>query len=503
MPVVSRSADDTSSSPDLESSDPSRSLSTEFASADSVDVEHPSRKRYGLLSRTFSALEEPNYRMFYMGQGISLIGTWLQHAAVAWVVFDQTKSTVNLGYIEMASLMPGVVMGLFAGSAADRFRPRTVIMCAMIIQMLLALTLFALVTGGVVRFWHMIAVLALARVCVTFEMPSRQILVHALVGRAALTNAIALNTGLFNASRTIGPALAGVILAYLAPSTCFALNALSFIAAIVALASIQIPSSRREPSPSTPDAVRAGQTVGPVPDRVAEPAPRQPSLASGSVLGGFAYLLCDRRVAAAYAVMSFFGVVAMGYVSQIPAYTQLVFGAGPQSYGLLQASNGIGATLGALLVASMAGSRCRDRMILGGMALFGLFMLGAATIPLVVMRLGPQWLALAIAAILLVGVGLGAIMFYSSTQILIQMLVPDHLRGRIMGIWMIVFSSSVPLGAFWVGRVIPAIAPEDPAMGLSIVMVVSGTICILAAGIFLATNVLGERPTSQGMVQSS
>src|SRR3954468_2776867 len=177
-----------------------------------------------IRSRTFAALDNPDYRRYYAGQGVSLIGTWLQVAAVKWIVFDKTQSEFMLGVVEAAGLMPGLLVGLVAGVLADRVVPRRMILVMQFGQMSLAFALAFLIGLGVERIWQMALILALSRVCVTFEMPSRQVFLYDLVGREALVNAIALNSGLFNASRVIGPALAGYCLARLGRTACFALN---------------------------------------------------------------------------------------------------------------------------------------------------------------------------------------------------------------------------------------------------------------------------------------
>ena len=175
-----------------------------------------------------------------MGQGISLIGTWLQSAAVRWLVYEQTQSEFLLGVLEVAALLPGLLVGLLAGAIADRVTPLKMIVVMECGQMLLAFLLAALVAIGTGAIWQMAAILALTRICVTFELPSRQVFFYELVGPETLPNAIALSSGLFNATRVLGPALAGICLTILGAAGCFALNGLSYVAAIVAVLSIRL-----------------------------------------------------------------------------------------------------------------------------------------------------------------------------------------------------------------------------------------------------------------------
>ena len=197
-------------------------------------------------TRTFAALGHPGFRRYYLGQGVSLVGTWLQAAAVRWLVFDQTQSEFMLGVVEVASLMPGLLVGLVAGALADRVAPLRMIVLMECGQMVLAFLLAVLVGLDVVQIWQMAVILALTRICVTFELPSRQVFFYELVGPEILPNAIALNSGLFNATRVLGPALAGVCLTTLGATGYFALNGVSYVAAIAALLSI-----RRNRQPDT------------------------------------------------------------------------------------------------------------------------------------------------------------------------------------------------------------------------------------------------------------
>jgi MFS family permease len=421
-------------------------------------------------SRTFAALANPDYRRYYLGQGVSLIGTWLQTAAVRWIVFEKTGSVFMNGVIEAAGVMPGMLVGLVAGALADRVAPKGMILLMQVGQMLLAFALAALVGLGIEQIWQMAAILALTRVCVTFEMPSRQVFLYDVVGRPSLMNAIALNTGLFNASRVIGPALAGVCLAKLGATSCFALNGVSYLAAIAALLSIRRPHLRG-----------AKGTSG-----------------SGELLGGLAYLRRDRRVATLFLLMGFFGVVGMGYDAMVPAYARRVVLTGVRGYSLLLSSSGIGATCGALAVASLGGLRRKERLVLTGMVIFAASLGCAAWLPA---RIGPSGARLATATACLFGVGAGAVIFYSATQTLIQTAVPDHLRGRVMGIWMIVFSGSVPLGSLWTGRLALG-RGVPPVMGLSACLCALAAMVVLASGALTRTTALplhGDQAAIQSM----
>jgi MFS family permease len=407
-------------------------------------------------SLTFAALAHPGFRLYYVGQGISLIGTWLQAAAVRWIVFDQTGSEFSLGVVEVANLMPGLLVGLFAGALADRVAPRRMILTMETVQMVLAFLLALLVGLGAVRFWQMVLILALARVSVTFELPSRQVFFFDLVGKETLPNAIALNSGLFNATRVIGPALSGVGLDLLGATGCFTLNGLSFLAAIAAVYFIQLPHKERP-----------GQ---------------RPGIGLRELLGGLSFIASDRRILAHFLLMTFFGLVGMGYEAMIPAYTRRIVGADLGGYSVLLAFGGIGATAGALTMAKLGRIERKDLLVIAGLIAFSASLAAAALFPRWVPAGWPVAARTVAASACLLGAGFGASLFYSATQTVVQLSVPHHLRGRVMGVWMIVFSGSVPLGALWTGR---AALPwgVTPVMGVSAVACAGIGLLVLAGGV--------------------
>ncbi len=413
-------------------------------------------------SRTFAVLvDNADYRKFYLGQGISLIGTWLQDAAVSWIVYDMTRSETMLGLVSAAGTLPGLAVGLVAGALADRVAPKVMILGMQVGQMICALVLAWLIWLDVIRIWQMALILALTRVCVTFEMPSRQVFLYDLVGKGSLMNAIALNSGLFNASKVVGPALAGQCLALLGRTACFVLNGLSYLAAIAALLLIRRPHR-------------------PIPKERAE---------AGGLLGGLAYLGRDRHVRALFVSLTFFGVIGMGYSALIPAYARNVVETGTYGYSVLLASGGLGATLGALALASLGGFRRRDRLVSGGMALFGVALAVSGFLPSWLIREGHGWAALPAGSIGLFLAGFGALVFYAATQTMIQISVPDGLRGRVMGVWMIAFSGSVPVGSLWAGSLADHV-------GVAAVMLVSSVLCLVAAGFLIATGALRHSPAA-------
>ncbi len=416
--------------------------------------------RDGLRSRTFASLAHSGFRLYLTGQGVSLVGSWVQTAAVRWLVFERTGSESLLGLIETASLLPGVFVGLIAGVLADRIAPRRMIIIMECGQMLLAALLALLVWMGTVQIWQMIVILALGRVCVTFELPSRQIFFYDLVGPTTLSNAIALNSGLFNATRVIGPAIAGILLVTAGAAGCFALNAASYLAAIGAIMAIDL-------------------------DDKARPL-RQRGFDLREIWAGVMYLRHDRRIRWQFLVTATFGVVGMGYDAMIPAFASKVVCTGVRGYSLLLSCGAIGATVGALLVASYAGRSRKDLIALLGIAIFACSLALAALLPLWAGG-GSQRIRLVGASACLLGAGFGAVLLYASSQMIIQLAVPDALRGRVMGVWMIMYSSSVPLGAIWTGM-------AAQSLGVAPVMAASALLCLIMAAAAWTLGVIKPAP---------
>ena len=249
-------------------------------------------------------------------------------------------------------------------------------------------------------------------------------------------------------------------LSYLGAAGCFALNGLSYVAAIAAVLSIRL----ERPERTRPHA----------------------NFTFREVLGGLHYLKHDRRILSILLLVILFGVIGMGYDAMVPAYTRRIVKAGISGYSLLMACGGIGATLGAFFVASLGKHGRRDRWVIFGMLIFAFFLAGAALIPAWLGSAGTSQVRLRAASVCLLGAGFGAVVFYASAQTIIQLESPDHLRGRIMGIWMIAFSGSVPIGALWTGR-------AAVRFGVDVVMAFSAGLCVVVGLVVLASGVLRPR----------
>jgi MFS family permease len=364
--------------------------------------------------KTFSALRNPNYRYFYSGQTVSLIGTWTRTAALGWVAFEYTHSEFLLGIVFMLNSLPIFLFAVYAGSLADRIPKIRIFAFTSWFSLLSSLTLAVMLFRGPVHTAYLMIFASLWGLSTTFEMPSRQSLMVELVGKEDLVNAIALNSAMVNSARVIGPAIGGIVLASFGSAWCFLLDALSYFAVLYAIHKIQLPASHY-----APEKVKADWKY---------------------TLEGFKYLKTNPAIAQSVTLLFIMGLGGWAYQSQLSAFavTQLKMGA--QGYGLLLALNGLGACSAALFVATQGSRVVNVKSLYIGAGMFAVFiiLLGFVSQP-------------DGAAFFLFFAGFGVILFFSIGNSIIQTQSPDNLRGRLMGIWALVFGGSLPVGSFWMG----------------------------------------------------
>jgi len=376
--------------------------------------------------QTFAALKHRNFRLFFFGQLISLIGTWMQNTAQGWLVYDLTKSKLLLGTVAAVGSAPMLLFSLWGGSVADRHPKRTVLLWTQSGMMVLAFVFAGLVWSGWVRPWHILVLAALGGVAMAFDMPARQAFVVEMTSREDLMNALSLNSSIVNGARVVGPAAAGILMAQAGLGTCFALNGLSFLAVLAGLLMMRLP-----------------KFVPPV----------QPESNWQHALDGFAYVARHRRVRTLLLLFSIVGVFGWSYSVLMPAFASDILHVGSSEFGMLLSANGIGALCGALTVATYGDRMPRRLLVFGGLGLFSLMLLLLA-------GTRDYYLALALLAIS----GWGMLLYFSTTNTLIQLSVEDGMRGRVMGIWALVFGGMMPVGGMeagtlshWLG-VPPAVA---------------------------------------------
>jgi MFS family permease len=365
-------------------------------------------------SQTFASLQRHrNYRLYFGGQLVSQIGTWLQNAAQSWLVLDLTHSAAAVGVLGFCLYAPYAAFGLIGGALADHWDRQRVMTVTQTAMAVCAAALAIVAYLHVDRVWVIDAIAVVRGTIMVFNNPSRQALMVQLVGRAELPNAIALNSSLNNATRIVGPAIAGVLIATVGVAACFALNALSFIPVIVAIS-----------------AMRPSEFHG------APRRPRTPLLAS--IRDGLAYARHTKTVAVVLAMLFVVATVSINFNVVLPVLARYTLRGGPQTYGIITAIFGLGAFVGAIVTASRR--RASPPLLLAAAAGFGVAQLLVATQRTVI--------GVAIALFL---TGVCYTIYTSSSNALVQLATPGFMQGRVGGLYNYVFLATGPIGSLLAG----------------------------------------------------
>ncbi|MEO7664944.1 MAG: MFS transporter [Candidatus Limnocylindrales bacterium] len=372
--------------------------------------------------RGFRALRHRNYRLFFTGQLISLIGTWMQSVAQGWLVLQLTGNPFYLGLVAAAQFGPVLVLGLFGGLLADGLPKRKTLIVTQTIAMALAFVLFGLTVTHTVQVVHII-VLALLLGCVNaVDMPTRQAFAVEMVEREDIGNAVALNSAVFNGARVVGPAIAGLTIGATDISVAFLINGVSFLAVIVGYLRMDVTTL------TTPRAMVRPAGISGVVENLAE---------------GLRYVRTTPLVLLPIVVIGLVSTFGMNFSVVIPALARDVLHVGATGYGFLMAATGVGSLIVALTIAF--GRRSRPALIgLGAMAL-GLAEIGVAATT-----------SFQLALVAMFVVGIGGIGMAATANTTIQLTVPDHLRGRVMSVYTTVFAGSTPLGGLLAGSLAAA-----------------------------------------------
>ena len=366
-----------------------------------------------------SPFRHRNYRLFFGGQAISLVGTWMQQVAQAWLVLELTHDPIWLGIVAAAQFIPVIILGLFAGVAADALPKRRVLLWTQTAMMLLAAILAALTLTGVVQVWMILVLAFLLGIANAVDMPVRQAFSIELVGHDDVSPAVALNSAMFNGARIIGPAVAGLTIGAFGVGPAFVINALSFLAVIIGL---QLMHERDLHTP-----VRVER-------------PSSPRAVIGNLAEGLAYVRRTEVVLLAVIVVATVATVGMNFTVLIPAFAQQDLGSDASGYGFLMAASGVGSLLAAMRL--VFGGRPRPIRLATGAILLGLSSVLLAVDTNFAIALG-----------LMVLIGFGSILMAATGNTTIQLAVPDHLRGRVMSVYTTAFSFSVPVGGLAMGAV--------------------------------------------------
>src|SRR5437879_4297235 len=364
---------------------------------------------------TFRALRHRNYRLFFWGQLVSLIGTWMQQTAMSWYVYQLTNSKLLLGIVSAVGSAPMMLSSIWGGALADLYPKRSILVATQAAQMICAFLLAAGVWLGFATTPFIIIVAALNGISMGFDMPVRQAFTVEMASREDLLNAISLNSSIVNGARVIGPSVAGLMIGAFGVAMCFFLNGVTFIAVIAGLLMMRLPRFERPAH-----AVSAGEHAW----------------------NGIVYSIKHQRVRTILLLFLALGVLGWCYTVLMPAFARDVLNRGANGYGILMSASGIGAFIGALVVATYGHLFTPRRLALGGVWLFS-----AALLALSLSR--NFYVAL---ACLLVA-GFGMLLFFSTSNIVLPTMLADEMRGRVMGVWSLVFGAMIPLGSLEAGAV--------------------------------------------------
>jgi MFS family permease len=385
---------------------------------------------------TFRALRiHPNFRVYWIGAGLSNVGTWMQMIAQGWLVYQLTGSAFLLGLVSFAGSIPILFFSLFGGVLADRVERRGLMVGTQYGMMVLAFFLAALTFRGIVTVWYIMGIAFANGVVNAFNAPVRQSIVADLVPREDLQNAIALNSLQFQGSRMLGPTLAGVTLAALGPAWCFFINGASFLTVIAALMLLKVP---------------------PLP-----PRPRQSVLLN--LQEGLRYAWKEPTILALLIVAAVPSLFGQPYQAMLPAVAVGTLHTGATGLGILQSAAGCGAVVGALIIASSTKAKRRGQLQLRMLLMFGvcLELFGLS-----------RWMA--VSAPLLFGIGLASMAYNSLNMTFIQTLVQDDMRGRVMSLLTLMTLGLQPLGALQAGIV-------GDHIGVPFALLLGGIICVLVS----------------------
>ena len=402
------------------------------------------------LGKTFSSLKVPNYRLYFAGQSVSMIGTWMQMTAQSWLVLTLTHSSTALGVTVALQAVPVLLLAPYGGVVADRVDKRRLMVALQIVMGLQALVLGLLVISGAARYWEICLLAVVLGLNNAFENSARQAFIREMVGRDELRNAVTLNSVMANAARAVGPAVGGILIAFAGIGICFLLNAASFAAVVTSL--LIMDTSALRPSP---------------------PSGR----ARGQLREGLRYAARTPTIAIPLLMMGLVGLFAYEFSVSLPVLAERSFHGGAETYGFMTAAMGIGAVVGGLFTAARGRTGLRP-MIIASLG-FGAAIGVCAFAP---------FLGLAYVALLFTG--WASVSFIATGNSTIQLSSEPSMRGRVLALWQVAFQGTTPVGGPLIGWII---ALTDPRVGLA----VGAAACFAAAagGIMLTRRYRRVRPS--------
>jgi MFS family permease len=383
----------------------------------------------------FPALQYRDFRLFWFGQIISLSGTWMQSVAQGWLVYSLTKSPFYLGMVAAAGSLPILLFTLFGGIAADRFRKRNLLLMTQALSIIPAIFLGILTDINLIAVWHVAALAAFLGIVNAFDVPARQSFIIEMVGKGSITNAIALNSAAFHGARMTGPVIAGIAIANLGISACFYLNAISFIAVIIALSKIKAKGEM------------IGNSNGIMKD----------------IIEGIQYIKNKSEIYRSVILIAVFSLAGMPFITLLPVFAGEIFQKGAEGFGFLVGATGAGALTAALLLAFRGDIIEKSRFISFSALCFSIL--------LFVFSFSTNFY---LSVVILVFIGWALVSFFAIVNSFIQLSVPDNLRGRAMSVYTFVFLGTAPIGNSLMGTLADSI-------GTVRAVTVASVICLIAA----------------------
>ena len=367
----------------------------------------------GRMTKTFAALNFYNYRLWFLGQLVSLVGTWMQTTAQGFFIYQLTGSPAYLGIVGFAAGVPSWFLMLYGGVIADRFPRRTLLMLANTGQMIFAFALTALVATKLVEPWHIVVLAFLSGIVNAFDAPARISFVREMVDREHMSNAIAMNSTMFQMATVVGPTVAGITYAAFGPAWCFAINGISYLGVLLALWFMRIEKQEIKASAKSP---------------------------LEDLKEGLNYVRNHSLIRTLILIAGVTSVFGLSFVTLLPAWAVTILGGDATTNGLLQSARGIGALSGALMIASLGNFKRKGVLMTVGSFVFPTLLIVFSFVQVVPLSL-----------LVLVGMSWGFMVMFNLLNVLTQHLVEDNLRGRVMSIYTLTFFGGMPIGSLLAG----------------------------------------------------
>ena len=391
----------------------------------------------GTLTSGFRSLSNRNFRLFWFGQFVSLAGTWMQDVALSWLVLSLTESPVALGLTMTIRFLPALVFSLYGGVLADRLPKRKTIIITQCIQLTVALTLAVLTSTNLITVGLIYTLAGIRGLSDAVESPTRQAFVPEMVGKGQVSNAIALNSTQFNAARIVGPAVGAAVISAFSIAVCFYINAASFLAVIVALIAMRAADLRPAPRAADEKALR-------------------------KLVEGFRYARSTPNVVLILIILAALGTFGYNFQVVLPLVAKYLVKSGVSGLAVLMASMGIGAVIGGLINAYRG--KPSNALLFGSALCFSVLQLGLGFSTSQVISTG-----------LMFFIGLCGVLFMTTANTRLQLLVPDHMRGRVMGMYILLFLGTTPIGSLVIGQLAESI-------GIQETVIVMAGICLVGVG---------------------